>query len=388
MSDNRSIQVHVFRMNISTEIDRDIWHNLQEPGSYEWWYFDAEDQEQDLSFVCIWFAGFAFSPYYMDHYLDWKKNGSAPPEVLDYAAFSFQLYENGHETVNFIKEGRSSLFESSGSNIEARFESNRFYYDPERQSYILDIAFDFPARRQKVTARLTFTAKHRYSYRKNDENNHGNVSHHEWLLALPRADVSGSLVLEDTLKKKTRTIPVRAKGYHDHNLGLMPVHEYISTWYWGRAFSDMYDLVYYVISFKNSGYKPLALCMLHDNAAKELIVHEGLSVETSGIRRGLFVPVHSPELSFFLDDFRIDIEQRRVLDSGPFYLRYVSNIVLNNDGKRRVKLVGISEFLSPGRLKLPLLRFFIRCRVWRDGTRSKMYDRYNFFKTCLHWFKR
>lgn len=375
-------------MNITTELDRDIWHNLQEPGSYEWWYFDAEDEEQGLSFVCIWFAGFAFSPYYMDHYLDWRKNGSEPPKSLDYSAFSFQLYEKGREIVNFIKEGPSTLFKSSGDDIDVCFENNRFYYDSGKQSYVLEIAFDFPARRQKVSARFVFNARHRYSYRKCDQNNHGKVPHHEWLLALPKADVSGSLTLEDTLKKKSRTITVRARGYHDHNLGRMPMHEYIRTWYWGRAFSDQYDLIYYVIFFKNSGYKPLTLCMLHDNVSGKLTVHEGLGIEASGLRRGLFAPLHRRNLTVSQSDFRIDIEQKKVLDSGPFYLRYGSDIVLRKDAQGPVHLRGISEFLSPGRLKLPALRFFIRCRVWRDGVTSGMYDRYNFIKTCIHWFKR
>ena len=376
-------------MNISTELDRDIWHNLQEPGSYEWWYFDAEDEEQGLSLVCIWFAGFAFSPYYMEHYLDWRrKKGFNPPKALDYSGFSFQLYENGREAVNFIKEGPSSLFESTGSDIDVRFEKNRFYYDRQQQSYVLDIAFDYPARRQRITARLLFTVRHRYAYRKCDNNNHGKVPRHEWLLTLPRADVSGLVTVEDMLKKKSRTLDLCARGYHDHNLGAMPVHEYIDTWYWGRAFSDKYDLVYYMIFFRNSGYRPLALCMLHDNNSRELMVHEGLQIRASGLRRGLFAPVHSRILSFSRNDFRVDIQQKQVLDSGPFYLRYSSNIGFHKDGREHADLRGISEFLSPGRLKLPVLRFFTRCRIWRYGTKSEMYDRYNFVKTCLHWFKR
>ena len=376
-------------MNITTAFDQDIWHNLQEPGSYEWWYFDAEDQEQGLSLVCIWFAGFAFSPYYMEHYLDWKrKKSSNPPKALDYAAFSFQLYEDGREVVNFIKEGPSSLFESTGSGIDVRFEKNRFYYNRQQQSYVLDIAFDYPARRQKITAKLLFNVRHRYSYRKCDGNNHGNVPRHEWLLTLPRADVSGSVTLEDMMKNKSRTFHLRARGYHDHNLGIMPVHEYIDTWYWGRAFSEEYDLIYYMIFFKNSGYRPLSLCMLHDNTSRELAVHEGLSVDESGLRRGLFAPVHSRNLRFSRDGLCIDIQQKQVLDSGPFYLRYSSNIVFQGNDQGLVSLTGISEFLNPARLKLPLLRFFTRCRVWREGTRSGMYNRYNYLKTCLHWFKR
>jgi len=376
-------------MNITTDLDRDIWHNLQEPGSYEWWYFDAEDEQQGISLVCIWFAGFAFSPYYMEHYLDWKQNRRAiSPKALDYSAFSFQLYENGRESINFIKEGPSTLFESSGNDIDVRFERNRFSYDPQRQSYVLDIAFDFPARRKKIAAKLVFNVRHRYSYRKTDGNNNGNVPHHEWLLTLPRADVTGSLTVSDTLRKQARTLEFHGRGYHDHNLGTMPVHEYIDTWYWGRAFSEEYDLIYYMIFFKNSGYRPLTLCMLRDNGTGDLTVYEDLRIDKSGLRRGLFTPVHNRNLGFSCDDFRVDIRQRQVLDSGPFYLRYSSNIVFQKGGLESTSLRGISEFLSPGRLEMSALRFFTRCRVWRHGVSSVMYGMYNFFKTSLHWIKR
>jgi len=73
-------------MNISTDASQDCWHDLREPGSYEWWYFDAEDDAQGISVVCIWFAGFAFSPYYMQHYLDWQQGRRQdPPFASDYS---------------------------------------------------------------------------------------------------------------------------------------------------------------------------------------------------------------------------------------------------------------------------------------------------------------
>lgn len=373
-------------MNISTDLQRDIWHDLQEPGSYEWWYFDSEDHEQELSLVCIWFAGFAFSPYYMEHYLNWKKNGSVPPKALDYGGFSFQLYEKGKETVNFIREG-SSLFEGSGNSIDVRFEQNRFHYDARENAYILDIAFDFPARRQKITAHFVFGIRDRFSYRKNDENNNGQVPRHEWLLALPQADVSGSITIEDTLKQRSRTLLIRGRGYHDHNLGLMPVHEYIDTWYWGRAFSDNYALVYYVINFKNREYKPLTICLLHDTVSGELHIQEAFEIKASGSRRGFFAPVHGRVLFFCGEGFCLSIDKKQVLDSGPFYLRYTSSILLKTKETEEERMQGISEFLSPGRLESPLLRFFIRCRVWREGVTSQMYEKYNFLKTCVNLIK-
>ena len=45
-------------MNITTERDQEVWHDLQEAGAYEWWYFDAEDKTSGFSFeekifICI-----------------------------------------------------------------------------------------------------------------------------------------------------------------------------------------------------------------------------------------------------------------------------------------------------------------------------------------------
>jgi len=376
-------------MNISTEPDRDIWHDLQQPGSYEWWYFDAEDREQGLSLVCIWFAGFAFSPYYMKRYQEWRRDGASfdPPLAADHAGFSFQLYENGREVVNFIKEGPASSFEAVRDGIGIRFEKNRFFYDAARDCYALEIDFDFPARRKRVRATLLFEALSRFSYEKRDGNNNGRVPRHEWLLALPRAAVSGSVTLDDTFKKRARTLRLIAEGYHDHNLGVMPVHEYIDKWYWGRAFSPRFDLVYYVIFFRNNGYAPLTLCLMHDNEQGSLDVYEHLDVRQSRGNRGLFAPLHSRELLFAGNGFSMQVRQRRVLDSGPFYLRFNTDISCSMDGEGPREFEGISEFLRPGRLQSPLLQFFTRCRVWRGGEKSLMYDQYNFLKTCFNWFK-
>ncbi|ARM31398.1 carotenoid 1,2-hydratase [Prosthecochloris sp. HL-130-GSB] len=375
-------------MNISTLLEEDIWHDLKDPGSYEWWYFDAEDETQGISVVCIWFAGFAFSPYYMQHYMDWRHNGrSDAPSALEYAGFSFQLYHHGREIVNFIKEGPSHLFTSNGRDIDVQFERNRFHYDHATDTYILDIAFSYPARRQEVTSRLRFKARKRYSYSKEDNNNNGHVPHHQWLLCVPYAVVSGDISLTDTRNGNRSIYTLDARGYHDHNLGAMPVHEYIDKWYWGRAYSRKYDLIYYVIYFRNNGYRPLAITMLHDNEQNTFSVYDDLDVTESSYTRGLFAPMHSRTLRFTKGDLHIDINQQRVLDTGPFYLRFGSSINFRLNGEHHGDLRGISEFLKPGRLQSRILRFFTRSRVWREGERSFMYDRYNFFKTYFNWFK-
>ena len=376
-------------MNISTQLDQEVWHDLREPGAYEWWYFDAEDSLSGFSFVLIWFCGFPFSPYYTNHYEKWKKRlTTTTPLPSNYSGFSFQLYENGHEIVNFMKEGCQELFESSLSAIGVRFEKNRFTYNILKDEYSLDIDFSFPARRKDIKATLLFRAGQRIVYEKKDTNNDGRVPHHQWLLRVPKAEVEGTIEIIEQPDGAVRTIPVKAIGYHDHNLGAVPMQEYISRWYWGRAFSEHFDLIYYVVFFKNNDYQPLALLLLQDNTSNTVVVHETVRFHESNFRFGFFAPVHSRDLSLYHENTHLKIHHHKVLDSGPFYLRFESDISLQIDGRNLDGVRGISEFLNPVRLQSRFMRFFTCSRIWRDGEPSIMYKSYNSFKRSLDWNNR
>ncbi len=373
-------------MNVTTEPDQELWHDMQAPGAYEWWYFDAEDKANGLYFVLIWFSGFPFSPYYTRHFEKWKRHQTTDaPLPSNYSGFSFQLYENGHEIVNFIREGRNGLFESSRSEVGVRFEKNQFSHNTLRDEYTLDIDFSFPARKKSVKASLLFKVCRRVTYEKKDGNNAGKVPLHQWLLRVPKADVEGAITVLEQSSGSVRTIPVRAVGYHDHNLGALPMQEYISRWYWGRAFSDRVDLIYYVIFFKNNDYKPLALLVLHDNATKTVTVYDKISFHERNFSRGLFSPLHSRDLDMQNGEVGLKIHHDKVLDAGPFYLRFASSISLQIAGEEVEGVGGISEFLNPDRLQSRFLRFFTRSRIWRDGEQSIMYKSYNGFKRSLDW---
>ncbi len=376
-------------MNITTEPHQEVWHDMQEPGAYEWWYFDAEDKSSGVSVVLIWFSGFPFSPYYMQHYDDWKRKAvSALPLSSDYAGFSFQLYEQGRETLNFIREGGNGLFESSREGIGLRFENNRFFYDAFRDEYRLVVDFDFPARNRKVGAELIFKVSRRARYSKKDSNNAALHSRHQWLLSVPRAEVEGHIEISGENGGGLRRIELRAHGYHDHNLGTMPMQEYISRWYWGRAFSERYDLIYYMIFFRDTAYQPVSLLMLHDNALEKVSVMDSLRFRERDFSTGFFSPLHGRTLELDGGGVSVTVSQKKVLDAGPFYLRFASNISLCIEGQHLNGINGISEFLNPVRLQSRFMRFFTRSRIWRDKEPSFMYDYYNYFKSCSDWFKR
>jgi carotenoid 1,2-hydratase len=373
-------------MNITTELDQEVWHDMQGAGAYEWWYFDAEDKASGISIVIIWFSGFPFSPYYTDHYEKWKNRVTAEaPFPSNYSGFSFQLYENGHEVVNFIKEGRNGLFESSRSEIGVRFEKNRFTYDALKDEYSLDIDFSFPVRQKAIKASLLFSSCRRIIYEKKDGNNAGQVPLHQWLLSVPKAHVEGSVEIVEQRHGSVRTIPVRAIGYHDHNVGALPMQEYLARWYWGRAFSKRFDLIYYVTFFKNNEYQPLALLVLHDNTSDKVTVLDKVNFQESNFSRGFFAPLHSRNLELQYENVGLKIHHNKVLDAGPFYLRFASGISLQIDGKKIEGINGISEFLNPVRLQSKFMRFFTRSRIWRDTEKSLMYNSYNNIKRSLDW---
>lgn len=376
-------------MKITTKLDQERWHEMQDPGAYEWWYFDAEDKESGFSFVLIWFSGFPFSPYYTSHYEKWKNRSRADaPSPSNYSGFSFQLYENQREIINFIREGRHELFESSRTDIGVRFEKNRFTYNALRDEYTLDIDFTFPARHKALKATLLFKSCKRLVYEKKDNNNNGRVPLHQWLLSVPGADVEGVITITETSDHTVRTIPVKAKGYHDHNLGAVPMQEYISRWYWGRAFSAHFDIIYYVVIFKNNDYQPLSLLLLHDNQSDAFTIYDTVQFHESNFRRGLFSPLHSRDLYLHFEHANLKIHHNTVLDAGPFYLRFASSITLQTEDQQIENITGISEFLNPLRLESRFMRVFTRSRIWRDGEASIMYGIYNRFKRSLDWNNR
>lgn len=375
-------------MYIITDARQEVWHGLQEPGAYEWWYFDAEDVENDLSLVVIWFAGFPFSPYYMQSYDHWKRHRASPgPLPENYAGFSFQLYEKKRETLNFIREGGSGLFESSSGDIGVRFENNRFVYNPLRDDYRLSIDFVFPSRNRRVRAELTFRVIRRASYEKQDTNGLGLQARHQWLLSVPRAEVCGYVDIAAEDGGGRRRIVLNAHGYHDHNMGTMAMQEYIDRWYWGRALSDRYDMVYYMIFFRNTEYKPVTFLMLHDNLAGTFLFMDTLQFKERDFSAGFFVPFHGRRLELSGEGASATILQKQILDAGPFYLRFASSVSIRIDGEQPIGISGIAEFLNPVRLCSRFMRFFIRSRISRDGQSSFMYDWYNFFKRSADWFR-
>lgn len=380
-------------MQILSSLQFDIWHNLKEPGSYEWWYFDAVTDDERYSVVAIWFSGFPFSPYYLQRLRAWKQNGSKPngassgskydpplPNPLEHAAFSFSLYADGVELLNFIKEGDATLFDASSEKPFVRFEQNRFVYDELRNRFVLHIDFEMLARKKRVKAELYFTPKVELAQDLGELSS--GTGEHTWILVAPSMDVCGKLDVWDGLKNESHKIVFQGNGYHDHNFGRVPMDTDIENWYWGRAHSKKYDLVYYIISYKDESREPFTFLYLTENG-KTIILKNRLSITEHELEQNLISPRYGKRLTMDSDDCHFSIEHLKGLDTGPFYMRFHSRFVLNLKEERGVVMTGISEFLHPDRLTSGLVQNLVKSKVLREGRLSVMYTLYNFFNRFL-----
>lgn len=366
-------------MRISTSLQHDVWHDLKEAGSYEWWYFDAVDEKNDLSIVAIWFSGFPFSPYYIHRYNKWVasgRNGKNFPNPLEHTAFSFNLYSKGTEVINFIKEGESSLFESSKENPYAKFEQNTFYYDAEKKSYVLEFDFQMPARRKQVKGKIVFSISTFDQTYDISEYSYGETQH-SWILVSPKANVEGEIVVYNGVKNKLQKFNFIGNGYHDHNYGTLPMNTDIEKWYWGRAHTNNIEIVYYIISYKNKQHEPFAFLMAIEND-KIVVLDNNFSLSEDGHKKNFFIPHYSQTVTLTNQDISFTVSHKQGLDIGPFYLRFKSNFSLKMPNGKNIEMNGISEFLDPGSIDSSFVRGLIKSKIWRQGNHSVMYSLYNF----------
>lgn len=70
---------------------------------------------------------------------------------------------------------------------------------------------------------------------------YGEKSFFAWVVAAPKAKVTGTIVVNGTRHEVTGT------GYHDHNWGRGTMPRIVDHWYWGRVYADDLTVVYATI---------------------------------------------------------------------------------------------------------------------------------------------
>tara|TARA_R110000868_G_scaffold304437_21_gene565396 strand:+ start:26845 stop:27909 length:1065 start_codon:yes stop_codon:yes gene_type:complete len=333
-------------MNISTKLnDEQIDPNKPSKG-YEWWYFDALSADNEWGFVVIFYQGNPFSPKYIH-----SENGMPSK----FPAISISVYNRGKaEYYSFLEYGE-----------------NRFNWDEDEQTGSIGSNF---FKRTKVdgnlgyelllvqtlesghslNANLKFTSKALSEGLLEDQSE---KEKHFWNLLQPKAKVNGSIKLKG--KAHDRNIIFTGAGYHDHNTGYEPMKDSFKDWYWGRFHFKDSTLIYYVMNGLDGNEQHEAWLISNDG---QKVMEKFSSIKLDAYEKSLFGLNVARKIELFSGSSKVAIQQRKPIDNGPFYQRYLSDVVMIQEGKTQAS-TGISEFIEPEKIYDEKYWWMVRMRL-------------------------
>ena len=223
-------------------------------GSFEWWYSDFLLSD-GTSVVVVFYTKLSFDTYGPAHpSVSIKIAYPDGTKVQDIYFQDINTEINASKTSADIHIGKSYLTYKEG-NYQLHFEKGDLLFDAKMVSTL-------PMTRPKTGFFYFGADKSKYF---------------AWLPAQVSSNVQATL----TNKGKTETL--LGLGYHDHNWGNVGMNEVIDNWYWGRAKTKDYTIVFSEIiansDFNNSRI-PLFL-LAKDN--KFIEMNSSITVKKSNI---------------------------------------------------------------------------------------------------------
>ena len=209
--------------------------DMKTKGTREWWYFDAR-LENGYTVVGFFRAKHERTGKTGVEITIYKPNGEKIQKVIDYLRSDFKASQGlpeVHIGNNYIKVD---------------------YSNKELPNY--EIFLD----EGEYGLHLKYTALVHGWKPGNGYIEFGKSNYFGWVIALPRADVEG------TIKVDNETIQVRGIGYHDHNWLNFNFAMIIDYWYWGRIYSDNFTVIFAFIKCnKRMDNYPIQVLMLAKN---------------------------------------------------------------------------------------------------------------------------
>ncbi len=209
--------------------------DMKKKGTREWWYFDAR-LENGYTVVGFFRAKHERTGKTGVEITTYKPNGEKTQKVIDYNPSDFKASQDLPEVQigkNYIKVDYSNK----------ELPNYEIYLD--EGEYGIHLKYKALVHGWKPG---------------NGYIEFGKAKQFGWVIALPRADVEG------TIKVDNETIQVRGIGYHDHNWLNFNFAMIIDYWYWGRIYSDNFTVIYaYIKCNKRMDNYPIKVLMLAKN---------------------------------------------------------------------------------------------------------------------------
>ncbi len=349
-------------MQIRSDWKKDDQTPDKPAGSYEWWYFDAVSEDAEKAVVVIFYEGIPFSPKY-NQCIQNGDGTKAHPE--SYPAVSISVYDKGRPVWYSLTEFSKADASFGSQPLQVGIGPHRFSQQSEenRLSYHLTLNELLP-NGDALEGELTFSSPITNRELLNEQSSGG----HQWNLVQPAAEVTGVLSISGYHQDK---IDFKGSGYHDHNYGSEPMKEAFRDWYWGRVHFPEATLVFYVMNQK-SGRQYRGWLIDREN---QQIISQFDPITTDEPQLNVFGLRPCRRIQLQSGDLKADIYQSRVVDNGPFYIRYLCDGVLHVPEWGIQKQKGISEYIYPSRIDRALFRPMVHMR-------------YRYFDEKPHWVQK
>lgn len=347
-------------MQLITDLQEVKSHKLDNPGSYERWYFDGIDENNEYSFVIIFYKANPFSPDYSKYVRVYNEHPEIEkPVPIDYSALSVNMYLYGRVIYRSIYEYSKNKYSSTqvNGNEKINLDKSNFYFNSNENKYYFNINLATSEFDDKFKAEFTFSFRCDPKELKPSKNGDAN---HYWQPLSALCDVTGKLKSYKDFKR--RKTDFTGLGYADHMWGSEPLFKNIKQWYWGRVVTGVYSVVYfYFVYNKNSG-KDFKKFLVY-NGDKLILEKDDFEIKINRSRNYWFLNYHSG-VTIEADGYKFISSNDSTLDNGPSYIRLQSrNSLFIKDKKVLSNAVGFSEYINPKRLKSDFFGSFVNMRT-------------------------
>ncbi len=361
-----------------SSIHEDVWHELKEPGAYEWWYFDAVSDDERETLVVIFLDGFIFSPRYnravKKHLRESQRNNinNHAPQPCNFPAIAISLYRDECLAWRAINEYEPNEFAARKDCPECHIGSNNFKLETDAGERVYRLQLDSPLRGgRRLQASLAWSVQEGDFSSCEETGGCNSGSAHVWNLVAPKCRVTGTISVIGSNGVQREERQWTGTGYHDHNLDTRWMPATINEWQWGRAHFDDATVVFYRYSEQGRANITTRLYLVRNNEVK---IYEPQFAASEWHRHffGLRYP-RTLQLDFGAGDamHSVQIRQQRIVDGSFFYLRFTGEAQLDlGDGKMR-RAVIVAEQLAPRALQW-------RALWWLTGMRIGRHERHSF----------
>ncbi len=327
-------------MNITSRFENDFPAVDKHPGAYEWWYYDAVSANGDWAFVIIFYDGCPFSPSYNK-----SLESNRPDRPDNHPAISLSVYHKGKPVFYSMSEYEKveSSFSVDNHRVKIKVGKNEILAEKSEKgiTHTININESFPSG-DALIAEIVYKSIYKSDniFPKSDSK-----SGHGWNLTMPKAKVTANGYLTEK-GKETTPFAYDGSGYHDHNLGFEPMKNEFIDWYWGRFHFKNQSLIYYIMR-TNEGLKPQAWLIDDFGNIKTELTEGSLRDFSSNV----FLLSGARTIELNSREIEVSIHQTKIVDSGPFYYRYLSDVIIHdktNDSIETAK--GITEYIHPSRI--------------------------------------